>query len=259
MSMHYDEVRNGGESLMKKIKMLLAITTISLFAHINVFALDDVYYRNNNGVDFTEKEYNYFYDVYGISYIDNMTQEDFNWYSDFDINNSNIETETYYDIPISIMSTTHKTASKKITITKSCSSVKCTINISLKWLTNPTIRSYDVIGVRFNGTSLQNSIIDTKVRSSAGTSSFNNLNSFISGFGVSVKLPESATNIIIDQKFYTTTSGKIYASYQHATSNVTLATSKLYTISSSGYGGVFNFYSTALNKYDKMGGVNITL
>lgn len=244
---------------MKKFKMLLALTTISLFAHINVFALEDVYYQNNNGVEFTEKEYNYFYDVYGIDYIDNMTQEDYNWYSDLDLNNSNIETETYYDIPMSIMGTTHTTASKKITITKSCSTVKCTINTSLKWLTNPTIRSYDVIGARFDGASLKNDTIVTKVHSSAGTSSFNNLKSFTSGFGVSIKLPESASNIIIDQKFYTTTSGKIYASYQHATSNVSLATSKLYSLGSNGYGGVFCFYGNALNKYDQMGGVDISL
>lgn len=244
----------------KKIIIFSIFAFMSLFIFTNVFALNDTYYRNNNSVEFTEKEYNYFYEIYGIEYIDNMTQEEYNWYSDLNINNNELEMSTYYDVPVSVMdNTSHATASKKITLTKSCSTAKCTIMTNVKWLVNPVIRSYDVIGVRFDGVSLSESTISTQVKSSAGTSSFDNLKLYTNGFGVSVKLPSDATNIIIDQKFYTTTSGRIYASYQHVTSNVTLATSKLYTISSSGYGGVFNFYGAALDKYDGMGGVNISL
>lgn len=245
--------------MMKKIIISSVFTFVSLFAYINVFALNNIYYRNNNSVEFTEEEYNYFYEIYGIEYIDNMTLEEYDWYSDLNINNNELEVVTYYDIPVSVMDTSHTTASKKITITKSCSSAKCTILTTAKWLTNPTIRSYDVIGARFDGVSLYNSNITTRVISSSGTSWFSDLKTFPIGFGVSVKLPESSTNIIVEQKFYTTTSGNVYASYQHATSNITLATSKLYTINSSGCGGVFNFYGTALNKFDRMGGVNINL
>jgi hypothetical protein len=98
----------------------------------------------------------------------------------------------------------------------------------------------------------------TKVTSSAGVSYFNYNKVLSNGFGTSVLLPASpATNIIVDQQFYTNLGGTIYASYQHATSNITLSTSYCYTISASGYGGVFDFYGSATGVYDGMGGVNI--
>jgi len=50
-----------------------------------------------------------------------------------------------------------------------------------------------------------------------------------------------------------------YGSFQHAQSAVTLADSKVYTISSSGLGSVINFTnSTTRAKYDAMQGVNCT-
>ena len=41
--------------------------------------------------------------------------------------------------------------------------------------------------------------------------------------------------------------------------NISLATSKLYTLGANGYGNVFCFYSDALGIFDQMGGVDITL
>lgn len=49
------------------------------------------------------------------------------------------------------------------------------------------------------------------------------------------------------------------ASYQHATSNVSVNNSKDYTFSTAGLGGVINFRSSAIaSKYDGMGGVTLT-
>lgn len=84
--------------MMKKIIISSVFTFVSLFAYINVFALNNIYYRNNNSVEFTEEEYNYFYEIYGIEYIDNMTLEEYDWYSDLNINNNELEVVTYYDI-----------------------------------------------------------------------------------------------------------------------------------------------------------------
>ena len=52
-------------------------------------------------------------------------------------------------------------------------------------------------------------------------------------------------------------SGTIYASYQHAKTNVTLATSKKYTIAQGGYGNVLLFDNNVQIKYDNMTGVSI--
>lgn len=51
----------------------------------------------------------------------------------------------------------------------------------------------------------------------------------------------------------------VYASYQHAASNVTLAQSKAYNISHNGYGEVINFATAVENYYDGMQGVSIAL
>ena len=96
------------------------------------------------------------------------------------------------------------------------------------------------------------SSITTKVTSNEGTEYFSNLKTLSSGFGVSVQLP-SGTGISIEQKYVVSKGGSVYASYQHAQSSISLTNSKLYTISSSGYGGVFNFYGNASGIYDQMG------
>ena len=70
-------------------------------------------------------------------------------------------------------------------------------------------------------------------------------------------MPSSGSNIIVSQSFSTTLGGTVYASYQHATSSISLASSKYYTISKSGYGKVFSFYNNMSSKYDGMGGVYI--
>lgn len=233
---------------------LLSIFIIPLFSK-KVFAENNTYYENKNGVIVSEKEYKFIADYYGDSYFENMTYDDYEWLKDLNINENEIEIKTIYDMNSLARGTTHVTASKKLTIVKSCNS-DCSIIVKCQWLKNPVVRSYDVIGVRLSGVEVTGSI-STKVTSSNGTEYFSNLQMFSSGFGVSVKLPTD-TGISVEQKYAVSKGGTIYASYQHAQSNISLTNSKLYTISSSGYGGVFNFYGSASGVYDQMGGVNIS-
>lgn len=256
--------------MMKKMKnkIVIAFAIIISFMIMNVYAYENKTYINDNGVELTQKEYEFVNNFYGFDYFENMTQEDYDWISVLDINNNDVIINTIYDDElnvgnllsfgnVSINGTSHTTSSKKLVIAKSCNSFKCTILTSLKWLTNPTIRSYDVIGARFDGTSLYNNTISTKVSSSSGTSYYS-YNQFLSnGFGTSVKLPSGSTNIIVEQSYSVNLGGSIYESYQHATSNVSLSTSKKFVISSFGLGGVFEFYGSALDVYDGMAGVNI--
>ena len=248
---------------MKKKFLLFVFLILIISISSKVYATVNKTFINSNGVELTDKEYKFINDFYGENYFMNMTQEDYEWISDLDINNRQVEINAYHDVSnlslnnILTKGPSYETNSKKISIARSCDTTKCTVITNLTWLTNPTIRSYDVIGARFNGTSLYTNNITTKVSSSSGTTYFSNNRYLSNGFGTSVKLPTGATNIIVNQKFYTNIGGNIYASYQHATSNISLPDSYYYTISPGGLGGVFNFYGNASGIYDGMGGVNI--
>lgn len=246
---------------MKKIKVNVLLLLILMFIFLldSVSAISNEYYENENGVIVSEKEYQYINEVYGDSYFDNMTTEDYEWVSELNIDENEIEIITIYDNDVSLLSTSHTTTSKKLTIASSCSISSCKITTICTWLTNPKIRSYDVMGARLSGVSLIDASVITKITSSSGTSFSTYINESNNGFGVSVKLPTSATNISITQQYEITRGGTVYASYQHATSSISLATSQLYTISSSGAGGVFKFSGAATNAFDNMGGVSISI
>ena len=156
---------------------------------------------------------------------------------------------------ITTLSTTYTDTGKYLKIAKSCQN-NCTIAVTFNWLQNPLVRSYDVIGAYLDSVSLL-STPQTIVTSTTANSSSSEINQFSNGFGVSVALT-LGNSLVISQTYTVSTGGHVYASYQHAKSVISLANSKNYTISRSGYGGVFNFSGTAANVYDQMQGVDIT-
>ena len=233
------------------------LLTLSLFLCMGAVKAES-YYTNNNGVSLTEKEYNYVIDFYGDDYPSKMTAEDYNWIQKMDVNNRNYKIEKYYDNDTTTRSSYHQTSSKYLAISKACSST-CTVNILLKWLKNPNVRSYDVIGARFVNTSILSDSASTYVYSSAGTNYYNNYQYFSNGFGNSVKLPSEATGISVQQSFEVQNSGTVYGSYQHATGYISLAQSKKYSIDLNGSGNVFLFNSSVDDYFDQMGGVWINM
>lgn len=240
-----------------KKKILLLLLCIMALPATTVFAdSSDEYITNSNNVTVTRKEYDFIKQYYNEEFFNNMTLEDYKWLEKLNINDSEVEIVSINQ-PI-IRGSLHSTSNKKLTIAKSCANI-CTIYVNATWLTNPSNRSFDVIGARYMNTSLAMDTIDTKVYSSVGTEYFSNTKKYSNGHGTSVKLPESATNIIIEQRFYVTTGGHLFASYQHSIKEITLATSISYTISSSGYGNVFNFYGDAVGSFDQMSGVDIAV
>ncbi len=245
-----------------KLKILFSLMCcISLLSFTKVSALsNDTMYVNDNGIELTEKEFHFVNDFYGEDFFENMTYDDYIWISDLDINNRDVEIKTIYNFDNGMMkSPSYSTNSKKLSISKACSSYVCTIITNLTWLTNPTVRSYDLIGVRFHNTSLNNNTVTTKITSSKGTEYSSNNKFLANGFGTSVKLPTDATNISVQQKLFTQPGGIVYASYQHAVKDISLQTSLNYTMGVGGYGNVFLFYGGVDNYYDAMGGVNIDL
>ena len=114
------------------------------------------------------------------------------------------------------------------------------------------------MGARLYGTSLYNQNVATIVTDSNGNTYPSNYRFLSNGFGNSFKLP-SGTGLVIQQRWYVTPGGRVYASYQHAMSNTTLAISKEYNISVSGYGSTFLFTGNAVGVYDGMVGVDMVL
>ncbi len=217
----------------------------------------EVFYTTPNGIELTEKEYEYLSTIYWDTYPDEMTEEQYEEFLNSDLLTRNLQVKTKIVGNPSVRGTWHQSAYKKIQISSACST-DCIITLTNDWLQDPAIRSFDVIGTRLSGVSLISHNF-TYVSSTSGYNYFYNTKEFSNGLGNSVKLPDTGSNIRIVHQITTTTGGIVFGSYQHAMSNTTLPVSKYYNISSAGYGSVFDFYGSAYGIYDGFGGVDITI
>lgn len=144
---------------------------------------------------------------------------------------------------------------------------ECGFYIDVTWGKMPVTRSYDVFGLRWSDNfTLENyqgqqgghvnSYLTSTQYSQGGTNSKTSSN----GLGISMNLYDDATTLTLNAE----ASGRldirfgfsVYMTYQHATSNLTLANSKSYSISPSGFGEVLYYSnSTIRNKYDNTQGI----
>lgn len=240
--------------MRKKIIFLLLL----IIPFMSVKA-EEFNFTNENNVSLTQEEYNFIINMFYDGYQNIITETDYNnIFEDHEIVKASIEKNEIenYDF---IRATYHETQSKKFAISKACTS-DCLITLVANWKKNPTIRSYDVIGAYLDGTSLISTFAPTT--SAVNTASSNHSNEIITtsnGFGVSVKLPTGGDGMTVSQYFKVSTGGTVYGSYQHATANISLANSKKYSISRTGYGGVFSFQNSVRDYYDAMNGVSISV
>ena len=166
---------------------------------------------------------------------------------------------------------TYKTSMKKVTMIgeKSGASVN-RVTITNEWLELPKTRSFDVIALRIGSAALTvspESIKATQVWDYKNKIEYNSMGDHVrkasKGIGVSMNLSNKAEKKIVSELKVTFVSGsdplKIYGSYQHAKENVSLKTSKKYTISKDGLGNVIKFDDSVKDKYDGMKGINIKL
>lgn len=244
---------------MKKL-INICIFAIGIFMYSNCSLLNvsaqEYYFKNNNGILFSKEEYDFLSKMYWNGYQDNMTKEDYIDFKESNIMNGEFKSKTITTNNNQTKGTTHSTANKTLKIAASCTT-NCRVSVVLTWLSNPTIRSYDVIGARFSGVELQSEPV-TRVESSSSAHFSNSTRKLSSGFGTSIMLP-SGSGIILNQDYYVSRGGTIYASYQHARKNTTLEVSQMYNISPSGYGRVFSFYNSAIDVYDAMNGVDLSV
>lgn len=139
-----------------------------------------------------------------------------------------------------------------------------------EWLGEPNIKSFDVTGIRVEDAYVvsgsQSGTQTYKIGSTYGHVDYSyngtNINNLSNGFGISMNLVDAASYFSTDitaDVIATSNYARVFGAYQHAVQNVSLATSKSYTLNSSGLGNVFNFASGALQYYDNMQGVDIAL
>lgn len=168
--------------------------------------------------------------------------------------------------------TSYKQLTLKLVVGASINAKKVTI--TNKWLKLPKVRSFDVLAVRpgalsatlftgdfsaaqnYDGKSITYSFYGDNTK--AGTS----WSTGQGGIGTSMNIVDNVSNSLSNSMAVTFTTGAvpftIYGTYQHATSEVTLAQSKNYAFSSSGLGNVLKFASSVSDKYDAMKGISVT-
>lgn len=141
------------------------------------------------------------------------------------------------------------------------------IHVLNQWKTIPAIKSYDTIGLLYRCFTAETAYGFQKYNTSSNTSiqtinySYEGTNMKVEDGGISI-----SQNIVddvyshlenqlwvegyLDSNWY----GQFAASYQHATTNITLATSKNFSFSISGMGNVF-LWNESYSNWDNMQGV----
>ena len=206
----------------------------------------------------TEEEYQFIGELYKEGFQNHITQELYDNIIDNDLMSRELNKKTvvHQDNPFA-RGPYHTTSYKSLSITSSCGSTNCLIILSLDWLANPAVRSYDVMGALFHNVTRQS----TPVTTYADSISSNTTGTYkyaSDGFGASFKLG-TGSNIFVTQQFYVSRGGTVFGSYQHATSAITLNESRNYNFHINGYGNVFQFGTTGLDVYDGMAGVDIAV
>lgn len=153
---------------------------------------------------------------------------------------------------------------KYLRLTVSRSNGITTFHLYNQWLQMPKYKSFDLLGMRWTGGFTRTSQSGNQyTNGNSGDimylSGNGNFKIGTSGVGLSQNLVDSATQIENELivRGTCTTGGTIYASYQHAQANITLATSKKYNFSTSGMAGVFGFYDGVGSYYDNTPGLEI--
>ena len=142
------------------------------------------------------------------------------------------------------------------------------IFVGLLWKMIPSTRAFDVIAVRYVGmTDVDGTQYGRQIWGTNGNYSYveygwngTNINRQDNGFGISMNITNDSTinyleNYIGSAVEFTGNFQWAGASYQHATSNTTLAQSKSYTLAENGKNGVILFTGNIGEKYDNMPGV----
>lgn len=226
---------------------------------VDVKADENIYYTNSNGVSMTETQYNYLKEMFFEDYPNYVTEAEYNELLTKNMFTKEIEKKTVVDesSPTITRSSYHETNAKVLTLSQSCGTAECLMVFTNAWKGEPSVKSYDLIGSLLFGDLTLNSGITSKLYFSGGTLYGDGTKYSNKGWGVSFLLPNSTTTITVTQHFYVYGEGTVFSSYQHAVKRISLATSQKFTCNFGGWGGVFDFYGSAVGKYDHTAGVDM--
>jgi hypothetical protein len=248
-------------------------------------------YTNNNGVVMTEEQYLDLRKIYSEQHISILEQDRFDelmamnldfdntqetiQYIKVEHNNltgqtvtSEVTKEEYNNAePVLTRATVIETTYKRIALHLSKgSSPHAVFSFNAVWKYLPATRSFDVIGTRLSNLKVLNASQQGKqIYILNGVTDYvqynwngTNIKNLSNGFGISMNLVNSDVSYLectidatLEIEAYPATA---LASYQHATQDVSLATSQSYTIGA-GLGSVFVFSDSVAQKYDGMQGV----
>lgn len=246
---------------MKRISICLLLVTLFTVNTATVKAAEnEFYYTTKNGINLTEKEYNYIITMFDEHFLDIMNEQDYDAMQKMNVNTNDIEYKVYEPSYIESRSTIVETNSKKLVIGKSCASNMCDMTVTNTWKGVPKVKSYDVLGARIGGTTFYDDAFTTIFKFDSGNKICTEYVKASNGFGCSYKLESGSTTYYSYASFDVVPSGLVTASYQHASKSVTLSVSKNYTFSVNGEGNVFLFNTTkGQDAYDGMSGVSINV
>lgn len=276
----------GGEIILYSLRKSVAAFALMLLLFVTTSA---------KAATLTDEEYSRLKIIFSDARISTMSDEDAQRYLSYDLENSNIVSK-YYRVTETANGTvsaevtkteaeeasqatnnnitrgaSHRTTYKNIQIAAtSLNDNYYFVKFYTNWLLTPQVKSYDVNAMRLDDATIKagsqkgyqtygsNGNYSDVDYSYNGTNMVNQSN----GFGISMNLVDAATEFQLEIEAIVVSTSKwatVYASYQHAASNVTLAQSKAYNISHNGYGEVINFATAVENYYDGMQGVSIAL
>lgn len=280
---------------MKKLifmcALFLAVFTVKAQS-IEEIIKENGIYSNKNGVVITEENYNKVKDYYSEEKIDSISKQLYEviensigmkGYDEKTVENGYINqngtrkytTRTYNrnNMKNSLIFIPQNyiviTESKRMELSVFAGENDNTIvSIENNWKSGklPKYRSYDVFAIRWTG----GNIIKTDFwgEQDYGNAEHEtvyydnttiNKKDFSDGVGLSQNLVDGATSYyqFMNQQIFCTGTVDVYGTYQHAQADVTLEQSKSYNLSSSGMGGVINFYNSVAQYYDNTPGLHI--
>lgn len=239
---------------------IFAVALMLIYKPVNA---EEYFYTNDNGVSFTEAEYNFFTNFFYEGYQKYMTQAMFDEYIDAGIDFENAEIDKVGMCVNSAPNSMRReemtrdftyldTYSKSIEMGRTCG-ILCRVSSVVNWHGTPTVQSHDVMGSYIDGPT-RISTPTTIISSSAGGDFEDAIVYDTNGYGAVISLPDE-DDIVVSQSFAYTGNGVIFMSYQHALTDISLQDAQLFSIGLSGYGNVFIFDSSISYIYDGMNGL----
>ncbi len=244
--------------------MIKGILLFCVFGFITTVSAEEIYYVNDNGVEFTQYQYETLSKFIGKENVKSYTQAEFD---QMEIGNMT-ETNTKYTIlddnkvedsgnGITTYGTFYETAYKRLTLSSNCSGSYCSLSTYLTWKQNPKVRSYDVIGVRILGCQFYDTTAGVSLKSGGKIYGSQAKITASNGIGNVVKLTSGDVSYAQQVVHVKNGSGTVFASYQHAVKSISLDKAKNFTFNGAGPGSVFNWPNNDL--FDQMAGVHLAV